>query len=184
MSSTQYRVFIRNLPYEITENELLDEFKQFGKISDPALIKDRGIAFLTFQDENSYQKCLNMNNNLKIQGRQIGICVALPSQSEDNNNNNDNYSSDYMDSKNDFDNYDTFFVGNIVNNVEDYQVRDAFMKYQPYEVKMCDGEDHKIQYALIRILKPELVEKAIREMNGYNLKGSKISVSIAEYSLY
>lgn len=182
MSSTHNRVFIRNLPYEITEKELLDEFKQFGEIFDPVLIKDRGIAFLSFQDENSYQKCLNMNNNLKIQGRQIGICVALPSQSEENNNNN--YSSDYIDSRNDFDDYDTIFVGNIVNNVEDYQVREAFMKYQPYEVKMCDGEDHKIQYALIRILKPELIEKAIREMNGYNLNGSKISVSIAEYSLY
>lgn len=175
------RVFIRNLPFDITEKEVIDVFKQFGNISNPVFLKDRGIAFLTYQDQKMYEKCRSMDGKITIKGRVIGVCEAKKNQTEDN------FSNYY--NQNDYDYYeyedeDTLFVGNIPTDIEDYEVREAFMKYQPYEVKLCDGDKYTIQYAYIRILKPELIDRALSEMNGYNLKGSIISVSIAKNPMW
>lgn len=175
--SINNRLFLRNMPYSITEKELRDQFKQFGTITNCVVKNDRGIAFITFQDSDSYKNCLAMDNKILMQGRLIGICPALRSNYEDS-------SSEYFNTKQDFTNYDTIFISNIPLDVEDYELREVFMKYRPHDVKLTDGEDHKVQCALIRILNPQLVDKAIQEMNGYILKGSKITVSLAEYSLY
>ena len=183
--NTINRVFIRNLPHEITEKQLLNEFQRFGTITDYSLKADRGIAFISFKSQDSYNNCLNMNDKLKISGRIIGIWEAQPAQYDGPNNDNyNNNSNENINSRQYSSDCDTIFVGNIPNNVEDFEVREAFIKYKPYEVKMGDSDDHKIQYALIRILDHKLLDGAIQNMNGYFLKGSKITVSVADQSIH
>lgn len=71
------KLYVGNLSFDSTEDQIKTFFSDFGEITDIRLIKDfetgrsRGFAFITFADESDAQKCLDQeislaNRNLKI----------------------------------------------------------------------------------------------------------------------
>lgn len=76
------KIYVGNLPFNITEQELDSSFQQFGKIKEIALIKDRytneckGFAFITFDAADSAQKALTLNGT-DFQGRPMKVSKAV-----------------------------------------------------------------------------------------------------------
>jgi len=69
------KVFVGGLPSSITEQELRDYFDNYGRVNEIELLRDRetsrlrGFAFVTFDEEDSADKC--------IQRRQHEICKKI-----------------------------------------------------------------------------------------------------------
>eukprot|EP00834_Sanchytrium_tribonematis_P003505 NODE_136_length_16465_cov_1.184957.p8 type:complete len:310 gc:universal NODE_136_length_16465_cov_1.184957:7940-7011(-) len=72
-------LFIRNIAYEVTEEDILDIFSKFGEIKRSfSLIKDRGIAFITFYDIRASERAFREINNTKIGKRTVEVHYSTP----------------------------------------------------------------------------------------------------------
>ncbi|CAL7963395.1 conserved hypothetical protein [Gammaproteobacteria bacterium] len=75
------KIYVGNLPFQTTDQELESEFQQFGKIKEVALIRDRysnefkGFAFITFIAPESAQQALAANGK-DFQGRAMKVSIA------------------------------------------------------------------------------------------------------------
>ena len=76
------KLFVGNLSFDTTENDLQDLFAQHGQVSDVALINDkmtgrsRGFAFVTMNDEAHATAATSALNGHEFQGRALTINEA------------------------------------------------------------------------------------------------------------
>ena len=77
------KLYVGNLAFETTENDLQDLFEQHGKVLDVSLITDRmtgrsrGFAFVTMADADG-QTALNGTNGKELHGRALSVNEARP----------------------------------------------------------------------------------------------------------
>jgi cold-inducible RNA-binding protein len=76
------RLFVGNLPYDATENEIRDHFSSVGNLSyvsiplDRETGKKRGFAFVEFADEQQAQEAIRQFNNQPFKGRPLAVNEA------------------------------------------------------------------------------------------------------------
>lgn len=84
------KLFVGNLSYNVTEDELRGVFSQYGEITDLKVITDRmsgrskGIAFVTFAEEDQAQAAIEAMHNQEIDGRAVIVNVARPQAPREN----------------------------------------------------------------------------------------------------
>lgn len=77
------KLFIGGLPWSINNDSLKELFAQYGEISEAIVITDRdtgrskGFGFVTFANEESAKKALEMDGK-EVEGRNIIVNVARP----------------------------------------------------------------------------------------------------------
>jgi cold-inducible RNA-binding protein len=75
------KIYVGNLPFQTTKQDLEREFQQFGKMKEIALITDnnsnkfRGFAFITFVSAESAQQAIGSNGK-DFQGRAMTVSIA------------------------------------------------------------------------------------------------------------
>ena len=78
------KLYVGNLSYETTEQELRELFMQAGNVTSVALIKDRdsgrskGFAFVEMSSQSEMQKAISMFNSYTLNDRQLTVNVARP----------------------------------------------------------------------------------------------------------
>ena len=78
------KLYIGNLSYETTEQDLRELFMQAGTVTSVALIKDRdsgrskGFAFVEMSSQSEAQKAISMFNSYTLNDRQLTVNVARP----------------------------------------------------------------------------------------------------------
>ena len=78
------RLFVGNLSFDTTENDLQDAFAAFGTVTEANLMMDRatnrsrGFAFLTMSTGEEAQKAIDAMNGKDLGGRAITVNVARP----------------------------------------------------------------------------------------------------------
>jgi RNA recognition motif-containing protein len=78
------KLYVGNLAYTATEEELQAAFSQAGTVKSVAIIKDRetgrskGFAFVEMETQEDAQKAISMLNGSQIQGRAIAVNPARP----------------------------------------------------------------------------------------------------------
>ena len=76
------KLYVGNLSFETTENDLQDLFEQHGQVSDVALINDRatgrsrGFGLVTMPDSVSATAAMNAINGTDFQGRALTVNEA------------------------------------------------------------------------------------------------------------
>jgi cold-inducible RNA-binding protein len=76
------KLYVGNLPYETTEEDLRTLFAQAGAVSSVALIKDRdsgrskGFAFIEMGSQADAQKAISMFNAYKMGDRELKVNTA------------------------------------------------------------------------------------------------------------
>lgn len=79
---SQSKIYVGNLSYDTTEDDLHAAFGNFGEISDLRLIMDRetgrskGFAFVSFEDQVAAEKAINEMNGKELGGRTVKVNVA------------------------------------------------------------------------------------------------------------
>jgi len=80
----QLNIYVGNLAYEVTEEELRDEFAAFGEVASVNIIKDKysgqskGFAFVEMPLLSAGQAAITGLNGKTLQNRQIAVSGARP----------------------------------------------------------------------------------------------------------
>src|SRR4030042_446390 len=80
----QLNIYVGNLAYEVTEEELRDEFAAFGEVASVNIIKDKysgqskGFAFVEMPLLSAGQAAITGLNGKTLQNRQIPVSGARP----------------------------------------------------------------------------------------------------------
>jgi cold-inducible RNA-binding protein len=80
------KLFVGNLSYNTTENELQDAFAAHGTVVEANLMVDRvsgrprGFGFITMGTPEEAQKAIEAMNNANLGGRNITVNIARPKE--------------------------------------------------------------------------------------------------------
>src|SRR5256885_16284707 len=78
------KLFVGNLSFNTTENDLQDAFAAFGTVTEANLMVDRatgrprGFGFITMSSEEEAQKAIEGMNGKSIDGRALTVNMARP----------------------------------------------------------------------------------------------------------
>jgi len=79
-------IYVGNLPYQITEDELRDAFTPYGEVTSAKIIMDRdtgrskGFGFVEMPDSTSATAAIEAMNGQSLQGRDIRVNEARPKE--------------------------------------------------------------------------------------------------------
>jgi RNA recognition motif-containing protein len=77
-------IYVGNLAYRATEEEIREAFSRFGQVSSVQIIKDRetgrsrGFAFVEMPNADEAKEAIEQLNSTDIAGRQVTINEARP----------------------------------------------------------------------------------------------------------
>jgi RNA recognition motif-containing protein len=77
-------IYVGNLPYDTSEDDLRQMFGEFGAVSGVNIIKDRvtgnskGFGFVEMDNDSEGQKAIDELNGADIKGRNLKINLARP----------------------------------------------------------------------------------------------------------
>jgi RNA recognition motif-containing protein len=77
-------LYVGNLPYRITEDELRATFEEFGEVSSCTIVKDKvsgqskGFGFLEMPESSAGEAAINSLNGRELMGRKINVNEARP----------------------------------------------------------------------------------------------------------
>jgi len=78
------KLYVGNLSFETTENDLQDLFEQHGTVNEVHLVMDRmtgksrGFAFVTMNDDEQAKAALSATNGKELNGRALNVNEARP----------------------------------------------------------------------------------------------------------
>ncbi len=78
------KVFVGNLDFNVTENDLQDAFAAHGTVVEANLVMDRatgrprGFAFVTMSSPEEAQKAIDALNGKELGGRALNVNIARP----------------------------------------------------------------------------------------------------------
>jgi len=76
------KLYVGNLAFETTENDLLDLFEQQGQVTEVTLIKDRmtgrsrGFGFVTMENKDAGQAAISAVGGKQLHGRALTVNEA------------------------------------------------------------------------------------------------------------
>ena len=79
----QNKLFVGNLSYDATDENIMEAFSQYGEVVEAKVIVDKmsgrskGFAFVTMADDESAAKAMDMNDK-DIAGRPVKVSIARP----------------------------------------------------------------------------------------------------------
>ena len=78
------KLYVGNLAFETTENDLQDLFEQHGTVNEVHLMMDkmtgksRGFAFITMNDDTQAKAAMSATNGKELNGRALNVNEARP----------------------------------------------------------------------------------------------------------
>lgn len=82
-------LYVGNLPWRTTEDDLVSLFGEFGRILDVRIIQDpttgrsRGYGFVEFEPTGQVHQAVTALNGREFQGRPLMVSVARPKPARD-----------------------------------------------------------------------------------------------------
>ncbi len=77
-------IYVGNLPYDFTEEELKDMFNQFGDVANVKIILDKisgrskGFGFVEMAEKSEGQDAIQVLDQCPVRGRNVRVHVARP----------------------------------------------------------------------------------------------------------
>ena len=78
------KLYVGNLSFETTENDLQDLFEKHGTVNEVHLMMDkmtgksRGFAFITMNDDTQAKAAMSATNGKELNGRALNVNEARP----------------------------------------------------------------------------------------------------------
>eukprot|EP01084_Bolivina_argentea_P160924 280183_1 len=146
-------VFVGNLPWSVSDEELLQHMSNAGKVLDSTVqrfadtSRSKGWGLVEYETPEEAKGAIECLAGTELDGRPIHIRM-------DRSN---------IENSGGF----TVFVGNIPWNVTDADLTSHFNKYEPYDAHVKTSMTGRSRgFAVLRFSDPEMGQKAIDEMNG------------------
>jgi RNA recognition motif-containing protein len=94
-------IFISNLNFNVSDEELKGLFEAFGEVSSSKVITDkitgrsRGFGFVEMNDDDEGKQAIEKLNGSEFKGRELNVSVARPREDSGNRNNFERRRRDY-----------------------------------------------------------------------------------------
>mgnify|MGYP003423395560 len=78
------KIYVGNLSYEVTEEDLREALEQFGQVESASIIKDKhsgqskGFGFVEMASKEEGQSAIDGLNGKELKGRALKVNEALP----------------------------------------------------------------------------------------------------------
>lgn len=78
------KLYVGNLPYAVTDQDITELFSQYGEVADATIISDRdtgrskGFGFVEMPDSGAAQQAIEALNDTDMKGRNIKVNEARP----------------------------------------------------------------------------------------------------------
>ena len=72
------RLYVGNLKYSVTENELSELFAQYGSVKEITVLENKGFGFVEMTTPEEAEKAMEGLNGQDFQGRVLRIDEARP----------------------------------------------------------------------------------------------------------
>jgi len=162
-------LFIRNVNYKSTEDEVRKVFEQYGIVTNIfSRIEKRGMVFVTFSDIRDAEKAKAALQNTDIGGRAIDVHFSLP-RAED-----DSYAEQAQRNS-----QDTLFVS-LREGQEDLTEEEAREFFSQYgDVKDVRSSPGHTKQRFVEFYDVQACDQAIQESNGAKYKDGVLFVRAA-----
>jgi len=83
------KVYVGNLPFNVSNDQLKEIFSQYGEISEATVISDKysgrskGFGFVTFANDADADKAISEMNGKEVEGRALKVNEAKPLESRE-----------------------------------------------------------------------------------------------------
>lgn len=83
---TNNKLFVGNLPFKLSENDISDLFGQYGEVVSCSMPVDRetgrkrGFAFVEMKDDAQAESAIQALNGRQIEGRALSVSISQPKQ--------------------------------------------------------------------------------------------------------
>ena len=77
-------IYVGNLPYSVTDDDLRAAFAEFGEVASAKIIMDRysgrskGFGFVEMDNDSAAEEAIKSLDNSDLQGRQLRVNQAKP----------------------------------------------------------------------------------------------------------
>ena len=88
-------IYVGNLPYELTKDELQEVFQQYGEVTSVNIITDRmtgrskGFGFIEIAEEAKAMDAIDKLNGYSLKGRSLKVSQARPREQRNDRAGND-----------------------------------------------------------------------------------------------
>lgn len=85
-------IYVGNLPYQVTDQDLVDAFKEFGTVKSARLVMDKqsgrskGFGFVEMPEQSQGEMAIKQLDGKDLKGRTIKVNEALPKTDRPTNN--------------------------------------------------------------------------------------------------
>ena len=85
-------IYVGNLPYELTNDELKDVFQQYGEVSAANIITDKmtgrskGFGFIEMTEESGAKEAISKLDGFEFKGRNLKVSLARPREERTDRN--------------------------------------------------------------------------------------------------
>ena len=74
-------LYVGNLSYSVTENQLRELFSTHGEVKDVRVIDGKGFGFVEMTDAAGAEKAMEALNDVEFEGRNLKVNEARPRES-------------------------------------------------------------------------------------------------------
>lgn len=91
-------IYVGNLSYKVSDQELQEVFEEFGEVTSAKVIKDRetgrskGFGFVEMENDEDAQAAIEELDGTEIDGRTVKVNKARPKETAGNRGGRSNYS--------------------------------------------------------------------------------------------
>ncbi|KAI0807560.1 hypothetical protein C8Q74DRAFT_1228058 [Fomes fomentarius] len=185
MKSQFTNIYVKNLDPEVTQEEFVDLFEQFGKVTSAVVQiddegKSRGFGFVNFETHEEAQKAVEALHDLEHHGRKLFVARAQK-KAEREEELRKSYEQAKLEKLSKYQGVN-LYIKNLEDEVDDDRLRQEFEPFGTITSAkvMRDEKGTSKGFGFVCFSSPDEATKAVAEMNNKMIGTKPLYVSLAQ----
>ncbi len=185
MKSQFTNIYVKNLDPEVTQEEFVDLFEQFGKVTSAVVQiddegKSRGFGFVNFETHEEAQKAVEALHDLEHHGRKLFVARAQK-KAEREEELRKSYEQAKLEKLSKYQGVN-LYIKNLEDEVDDDRLRQEFEPFGAITSAkvMRDEKGTSKGFGFVCFSSPDEATKAVAEMNNKMIGTKPLYVSLAQ----
>ncbi|KAF7792960.1 hypothetical protein EIP86_004063 [Pleurotus ostreatoroseus] len=178
-------IYVKNLDSEVTQEEFVALFEQFGKVTSAVIQTDeegrsKGFGFVNFENHEEAQKAVDALHDSDLKGKKLFVSRAQK-KAEREEELRKNYEQARMERLSKYQGVN-LYIKNLDDEIDDERLRAEFEPYGAITSAkvMRDDKGSSKGFGFVCFSSPDEATKAVAEMNNKMIGAKPLYVSLAQ----